>query len=622
MSETSFPLNDLSRRRLQTVLAITTLALSVASTLFLLLFADRVGFNISLTIEDRLTLGFSTVFSRFVIFAAVLIFVVGAVIISFMVFVMMSQRVKDIGLLKAAGCPNDLLFGYFFTELLIVALVGCVSGVALGVLADIASTNLSGGAGLQFSQKPINFWLVPLVFGVFFIFALILGTKPILDATRVEPAKAISPMYSFGLTKEPGFNVISKSGFTMKMALRGLSRHLSATVRVTLCLTTIFILITVAVAGGIIANQTSQNWVENAVGKDVVVVGHKEMCDQFELLLARFYESRQVGQFNYIDQKYSLPEGLADNLSSITGVTAVDARLVTEANVTEISGYLIEPDTQATVPIGDTREGGSVVIGLDPAKTLNQWFLDGEFLKDNESWQAVIGDSISQSMFTMPLNESIEIMNKSFDIVGVCLDPINNGKITYVPLKALQNATGISRPNIVMIRIDPSSDRTEVLTQIRTSAKAANPEFDVLDLQETLNDSLDFLNYVWATIMLMPLIVSATASLSLFCYVILTINDQQQEFGIIRAVCAKPGTVAGIISMQSFIVLILSYGAGVGIGTILTLMILMQNPMVTSYSILEIVGWLLIALTTTFCFSLYPAIKFSRRPILEIMAST
>ena len=622
MSETSFPLNDLSRRRLQTVLAITTLALSVASTLFLLLFADRVGFNISLTIRDRLTLGFSTVFSRFVIFAAVLIFVVGAVIISFMVFVMMSQRVKDIGLLKAAGCPNDLLFGYFFTELLIVALVGCVSGVALGVLADIASTNLSGGAGLQFSQKPINFWLVLLVFGVFFVFALILGTKPILDATRVEPAKAISPMYSFGLTKEPGFNVISKSGFTMKMALRGLSRHRSATVRVILCLTTIFILITVAVAGGIIASQTSQNWVENAVGKDVVVVGHREMCDQFELLLAKFYESRQVGQFNYSDQRYSIPQGLADNLSSITGVTAVDARLVTETNVTEISGYLIEPDTQATVPIGDTREGESVVIGLDPAKTLNQWFLNGQFLKDDESWQAVIGDSISQSMFTMPLNESIEILNKTFDIVGVCLDPINNGKITYVPLKALQNATGISRPNIVMIRIDPSSDRTEVLTQIRKSAKAANPEFDALDLQETLNNSLDFLNYIWAAIMLMPLIVSATASLSLFCYVILAINDQRQEFGIIRAVCAKPGTVARIISMQSFIVLILSYAAGVAIGIILTLMILMQNPLVTSCSVLEIVGWLLIALTTTFCFSLYPAVKFSRRPILEIMAST
>jgi len=622
MSETSFPLNDLARRKLQTVLTITTLALSVASTLFLLLFADKVGFSISLTVTDRLTLGFSTVFSRFVIFAAMLIFAIGAVIISFMVFVMMSQRVKDIGLMKAAGCPNELLFGYFFTELLVVALVGCVSGAGLGVLADVASTNLLGGSSLVSSQKPINFWLILVVFGIFFFFALTFGTKPILDATKVEPAKAISPTYSFGLTKEPGFNVISKSRFTVKMALRSLSRHRSASVRVVFCLTAIFILMTVAVTSGIIAGETSKSWVEEAVGKYIVAVGHEEICDQFGLLLSKFYESHQAVRFDYSDQRYSIPEDLVDNLSSITGVATVDARLVTETNVTEISGYLFDPDTQATVPIGDQRRGESVVIGLDPAKTLNQWFFYGEFLTDAESSQVVIGDSISQSMFTMPLNESIRISNRSFDIAGVCLDPINNGKVIYVPLKALQNATGISKPNIVMVRINSASGRAEVLTQIRTSVKAVNPEFDVLDLEATLNNSLDFLGYIWSTVMFMPLIVLATASLCLLCYVILTINDQRQEFGIIRAVGARPGTVAKIISTQSLIVLVSSYAAGVAIGVILTIVILMQNPVVTSYSILQIAGWLLISLATTFCFTLYPAVKFSRRPISEIMAPT
>jgi ABC-type antimicrobial peptide transport system permease subunit len=472
------------------------------------------------------------------------------------------------------------------------------------------------------SQKPINFWLILLVFGIFFVFALIFGTKPILEATKVEPAKAISPVYSLGLTKEPRFNVISKSRFTMKMALRNLSRHRSASVRVVFCLTAIFMLMTVAVSSGIIAGQTSKSWVEEAVGKYIVAVGHREICDRFELLLAKFYESHQAASFNYSDQKYSIPEDLADSLSSITGVATVDTRLVTETNVTEISGYLFDHDTQATVPIGDERRGESVVIGLDPAKTLNQWFLNGEFLRDDESSQAVIGDSISQSMFTMPLNESIRISNGSFDIVGVCLDPINNGKVTYVPLKALQNATGISRPNIVMVRIDPSSNRAEVLTQIRTSVKAVNPEFDALDLEVTLDNSLNFLSYIWSTVMFMPLIVLATASLCLLCYVILTINDQRQEFGIIRAVGAKPGTVAKIISTQSFIVLVSSYAAGVEIGVILTIIILMQNPVVTSYSILQIAGWLLIALATTFCFTLYPAVKFSRRPISEIMAPT
>ena len=138
MSETAFPINDLLRRKLQTSLATASLTLCVASTLFLLLFSEKIGFGISLMVEDRLTVGFSMIFSRFIVFIVFLTFVVGAVIMAFMVFVMMSQKVRDIGLIKAAGCPNDLVFGYFMTELLIVAFVGCLLGVVLGVIADFA----------------------------------------------------------------------------------------------------------------------------------------------------------------------------------------------------------------------------------------------------------------------------------------------------------------------------------------------------------------------------------------------------------------------------------------------------------------------------------------------------
>ena len=47
MSKAAFPINDLLRRRLQTSLTIATLTLSVASTLFLLLFSSRLGFGLT-----------------------------------------------------------------------------------------------------------------------------------------------------------------------------------------------------------------------------------------------------------------------------------------------------------------------------------------------------------------------------------------------------------------------------------------------------------------------------------------------------------------------------------------------------------------------------------------------
>ncbi|MDH5754229.1 MAG: FtsX-like permease family protein [Candidatus Bathyarchaeota archaeon] len=620
MSETSFPVNDLLRRKPQTSLVVISLTLCVASTLFLLLFGEKIGFEISLMVEGKLTAGFSMVFSRFMIFIWVLIFVVGAVIISFMVFVMMSQRIRDIGLMKAAGCPNDLIFGYFMTELLIVTFIGCFLGVVLGILADFASTSLLNSLGFQILQKPINFWFILLVFVLFFALALIFGAKPILDTAKVEPAKAISPTYYFGLSKEPGFKVISKSGFTFKIALRSLFRRKSATVRIVLCLTAVFILVTVAVAGGIIADQTTKSWIEKAVGRDIVLIAHKDMCDQYKLLLSKFYEAKEESQFNYTDTRCLILENLLNELSSISGIIGIDQRLVLKTHVKEVQGYVIDPETAATIPVGDDREGESLIVGVEHEKVLSEWFLDGEFLKGGQVQEAVIGDSLAQKMFSMPLNQSIKLFDRIFDVIGVCLDPVNNGNVTYVPLKTLQNITGISGPNIVMVKIDASVNRADVLNHMQMEIENIHLEFEVFELNEILDKNLSFLGYIWSTIMFLPLFSLVATSLCLIGYVMLTITEQRQEFGVLRAIGANPRTVVKIVSGQSFIVLLSSYAAGIAIGIILTLLILVPEPLVTSYTVIEIAGWLLIALVATFIFSLYPAVKFAEKPILEIMA--
>jgi ABC-type antimicrobial peptide transport system permease subunit len=607
-------MNDLLRRKLQTSLIAASLTLCVASTLFLLLFSDKIGFGISLMAEGKLTAGFSTSFFRFIIFTGLLIFVVGAVIMSFMVFVMMSQRVRDIGLMRAAGCPNDLIFGYFMTELLVVTVVGCFLGVFLGILADFASTSLFNSFGFQISQKPINFWLVLLVFGLFFALALIFGAKPILDTTKVQPAKALSPSYYFGVSKEPGFRVTSKSGLTTKIALRSLFRHKSATMRIIICLTAVFLLATVGIAGGIIADQTTKSWIEKAVGRDIVLIAHQEMCSQYKLLLSRFYETKE-STINYTDEKYLILEDILTQLGLMSNISGVEQRLVTEMHVEELQGYIIEEYKE----VGDSRKGNSLVIGVEPEKVLSDCYLEGEFLKGNQSWEAVIGDSLALNMFSVPLIQRINLRGEDFVIVGVCLDPINNGNVTYVPLENLQKITGVSKPNVVMVKTNPSANRTAVLNYIRAEVKGLDSDFEVLDLNEVLDKNLSFLGYIWSTIMFLPLISLFAASLCLIAYVMLTITEQRQEFGVLRALGANPKTIVKIVSGQSLVVLLSSCAAGIAFGIMITLLILVPEPIVTSFTVAEISGWLLTALAATFISSLYPAIRFAKKPILEII---
>jgi ABC-type antimicrobial peptide transport system permease subunit len=376
----------------------------------------------------------------------------------------------------------------------------------------------------------------------------------------------------------------------------------------------------VAVAGGIIANQTTNSWIEKAVGKDVILIAHRETCDQYKLLLSKFHESIPDAPFNYTDERYVISEYLVGNLTSISGVRKVDRRLVLSAHVKEIRGYKIDPETSATIPIGDNRETGSLVIGVNPENMVNEWFLDGRLLRDDESFESIVGDSLARKIFTMPLNQSITLSNRSFDVVGVCLDPINNGNVTYVPLKTLQNAIGATESNIVLAKIDPLANYTETLNQIRTKVITADASFEVFELNQIVDENLGFIGYLWSTIMFLPMF-SLTATFScLTGYVSLVLAEQQHEFGVLRALGAKPRALIAIVAVQSLIVLVSSYAAGVSLGIITTLLILVPEPIITSYTVIEIASWLLVALAATFIVCLYPAVKLSRKPILEIMA--
>jgi len=620
MSETSFPINDLLRRKLQTALVVVSLALSVASTLFLLLFAERIGFSVSLMVEGKLTAGFSAVFSPFILLLVVLILIAGAVMVSFMTSLMISRRIKDIGLMKAAGCPNDLVFGYFLTELLVVIFSGCFFGILLGLLADFASTSVLGSLGLQAPQVPLDLWLVLGVFALYFVIALVVGAKPVYSASRVEPAKAVSPTYYLGLGKGSSFKVLSKSSLAFRVALRSLIRHKSATVKIVVCLSIVFTLVTVGVAGGLIADQTTESWVEKAIGRNTVLIAHQDVGAQYELLLKEFYEGRTATQFNYTDERYVIPENLLKNLSSSYGDSRIDARIVLEAPVAEVQGYVYGETSANITTVGDSRTGHSLVVGVEPGRTLNDWVLDGSFL--NATWEVVVGDTLSKNLFSDPLAQGLRVLGRGLTVVGVCLDPINNGKVAYVSFEALQSASGVLGPNVVLLKSDPSADRATFLNQLRATVNAVNPEFAVFDLNDVLNKCLGFVGYMWSTVMILPLFSLVAASLCLVGYVMLAVDEQRQEFGVLRAVGARPSMVLHVVSGQSLLVLLSSYGVGIAFGIIATLLILVQEPLVTVYTVFEISGLLTVAVVATFVSSLYPALRFARKPLLEMMRQT
>ncbi len=615
MSKTAFPVNDLLRRKLQTSLTLISLTTCVASTLFLLLFSDQIGFGITSVAQNTLTIGHSAIFSSFLLFVGILVFAVGAVIASFIAFLMTAQRTRDFGLMKAAGCPNSLVFGYFLTELLLVLFLGCVLGVALGFLTDYAVINMSV---FQAYQKAPNFWFAPLVFVAFFAFGLIFGLKPLLNAARLSPTAAISPMQYFGLSKGNRFKALSKSRITLKIASRSLFRRQSATVRIIVFLSITFILLTVSIAGSIIANNTTTTRVEKAVGKDVLLVAHKDMGNQYLALLSKFSGAKEKIDFNYLDPNFAIPDTVLQQLSTVSGIANFDVRLVCEGYMQELMNFTFDPETQATIPIGDNREGDSLIVGVEPEKVISAWYIDGRFLKNDNASEAVVGDSIAALMFELPLSQGFRVQNTTFSIVGVCLDPINNGLVTFVPLKKLESLNNGASPNIMLVQLRSSVDRPRIIIQIQERLANVNSDLTVFELNKALEKNSSFLGAIWSVVMFLPLFTLVAATLCLIGYLVLAINEQRQEFAVLRAMGTKPKTVVTILAVQSLIVLLSSFAVGISLGVIITLLILTPQPVVTSFTILEIGGWLFAALVGMFLFSLWPAVKFAKKPILKI----
>jgi ABC-type antimicrobial peptide transport system permease subunit len=619
----SFPVKDLKRRKKQTVLTIFTLCFCVSATLFLLLFSDRLGFGLTSNV-GTLTLGLIAVFKQFTVFIEVLIFAVGAVLTSFISYLMMHQRTRDLGLIKAAGCPSELMAGYFTTELLIVTAIGCIAGVLLGVVLDIAVATII----FQSLARMPNYWFLPLVFVVFFGFSMIFGLRPILKAAKMPPLNAFSTVNYYGTDIEKKHRALKKGRLSWRLSTRGLMRRFSSTTRVVLFMSIVFMLVTITVAGGLIAKDTTSSWISGTISSNTLIIAHNSLGEQYQLLLSKFSGSQETSNFNYSNTSLAISNNVLQQLQAIASINKIQTQLVLEEHVKEVANFTIDPDTLITYPVGDSREGDIIIIGVDPTNVLGSWNLDGRFLNSGSLNEVVIGDSISNTMYiadtvktahSNPLLEGMSFENATFSIVGVAVDPFNNGNVAYVPISTLSNITGLSA-NVMLVTLNYSADRQTAITQIRSILQQIDPDLNVFELTNTVNANLDLLNSTWTTIMLLPILTLISAAVCLVGYMNLSIDEQRQEFAILRSVGAKPKTITKIVTLQSLILMLSSFGIGISFGVALTILILIKNPVITSYTVPTVAVWLLTVLGIMLLCCIYPAHTLSKKPILQIIS--
>jgi len=617
MSKRSFPLKDLFRRKFQTAVTVLSLTISTTTTFFLLFFGDNIGFEVALLTGGKLTTGFSYMFSVILFIVILLDFLIGILVMSFLISLAMSERVRDVGVMTAVGCVTDLVFGYFIMELSIMVFVSCIIGFISGWFLNIASINILNTFGFAISQQPINMWIMPYAFLTFLIVPHLIGTRVIAKALMVKPSQALSTSFSLRTPLKSRFSTPSKFGLGFKVALKTLARRRIATRQAIVCLSLVFALTTVALAGGMIANQTTQSYVVRAIQRNVVLIGNSDIIRRYVYLLSLYSEQRETQPINYSDPQFFISNSLVSRLRLISGIKKVDARIVLETKVYEVPKITVDPESKSYIVVGDSRSSDTFVLGLEPENAVNDWLVMGTTLNKTDIYSAMLGHSLATSILTNPEQQRIKILNEDFGIAGVCQDPLNNGNVVYIPLKALQSISGQTEYNLVLLQLD-SSNPSLTLSQIREEINGT--ALEITELNEVLQKHLSFLNTSWSLVTLAPLFSLVTAVLCLSGYVTLLISIQQRDLAIMRAMGAKLRVVIRIVVVQILIIVLVSGAIGLSIGLLISFFLL-PEPVISVASILPIFLWFFAALVFLGVCSLYPTIRTMKKSVIKAISA-
>jgi putative ABC transport system permease protein len=152
---------------------------------------DKEDFRVTTMVEAMKTLG--TVTSTITILLLIIVavsLVVGGVGVTNVMYVVVSERTKEIGLRKAVGAKEKDILKQFLLESVLITVMGAIVGIVLGVIVSFLISWGAGQAGLNWKfSVPLRAFLTSLGFAS--IFGVLFGIFPARKAARLEPVEAL-----------------------------------------------------------------------------------------------------------------------------------------------------------------------------------------------------------------------------------------------------------------------------------------------------------------------------------------------------------------------------------------------------------------------------------------------
>jgi ABC-type antimicrobial peptide transport system permease subunit len=574
-----FASKDLKRRPFRSVLTLLSLSCAVTSTTFIFLFGNVLLDVSTYSLARSLSVSMGMLFSTFVWSILLLVFILGAVVISTTLSLEMVTRRRDIGLMKAMGTLIDSIFDFFMAQSVIVLLISLIIGISFGTILYIVGMIWLAGVmpGTQFSMEfP---WIQLAFLAVIYIFAgYFSAQKPIYDTVKESPSVSLNPDVGMRVRKS-GF--LDGLGLSFRIASKGTGRRLKGTRRTILTLFLSFSIASLLWIGGGVVETTSQSYMMRSMGNNIVAIGNPNMLSQYYDAYS-FHGSSLNESFNFTEPQDMINSSLMTDLQNVLGVVAMEPRLVIYDNVEEGQGHVWNEEFEQYETVGQQRDGSALLVGVDWTSTLSDWYYEGKII--NGSQQVWLGGTIADVLFDDPTVQYLRVAGNSLEIRALAFDNLNGGMMAIMSLATLQEYYSVTGYNLLLVQVESYDDYT--INQIESLAQ--NYGLSIYRQQDVLTDNIQSIHSIW--VLLNPLVLMALISsfLALMNYLLVSIFGRLRDYVIMQSIGAKPSFIAKMMIAEG-----LNVGLSAGIpallvGTLLSIYALIPEAAVPSLSYLPL----------------------------------
>ena len=501
------------------------------------------------------------------------------ILIVILVFVVMinsnhaivEHRKKDIGIMKAVGTYPNQLYSFYLTELLLLAFFSFIIGWVIGITLFFIVFMILNGKYIGLHWSPDKFISIGIFLGLLFVTFAINGW---------EIRRIGRKSFNFAKTGKFKDNIHAKLTPTwkkimirlpisMKLSIKNLLRK-QKDLRQSLSLITIagMIMLT-GLVGVIVVNNSSVNYIHQAQGENIAVIGSPEVIETFANGYSRFSNDSvlELKEGSYTDISNNI-SAIEDQLSAYFTSFSIESnfwekRLFTVTTVTEDAGTILQEYYNHTsgetwveyVFIGNTTRTRVIPIqGIVFNSSIQHWNYEGTLLDISNG--IVVGDTLAGELYENAYLQWMIYSNVETNqtyrhkINGVVIDSMNIGNSAYIPLIDLQDNLGRQNyNNLILVDYSKALENGKYDEFFEGISEILGDQFEIMDLQPIFIHNENFIRSNQITTLILSSVIAMVIIYIIYQFQQGRLEEDKNDIVIFKAL---GGTTSDIRKMLFF----------------------------------------------------------------------